>query len=215
MIRVLLADDEPRVREGIRVILESDDEIEVVGEAADGEAGVHLATKLRPDVAVVDVRMPVLDGLSAAERIVTAAPGVRVVILTTFDDDAAVRRSIAAGVSGFLLKSGDPRELIAGIRAAAAGGATLSPSVARGVLDLLRSSGSLDHVDQLEKLTAREKDVLVLLGRGRSNAEIASALFLTEGTVKGYVSAVLQRLHVRNRVEAAIIAYEGGLLREE
>jgi DNA-binding NarL/FixJ family response regulator len=215
MIRVLLADDEPQVREGIRAILESDDEIEIVGEAADGDACVHLAAKLRPDVAVIDVRMPVLDGLSAAERIVAATSGVRVVMLTTFDDNAAIRRSIASGVSGFMLKSGDPRDLITGVRAAAAGGATLSPSVARGVLDLLRDSGSLDHVDQLATLTTREREVLVLLGRGRSNAEIASALFLTEGTVKGYVSTVLQRLQVRNRVEAAIIAYEGGLLRDD
>jgi DNA-binding NarL/FixJ family response regulator len=212
MIRVLLADDEPLVRAGIAGILGSDTDIEIVGEAGDGEACVHLAAKLRPDVAVMDIRMPLLDGLTAAERIIAQNPAVRVVVVTTFDDETAVNRAVAAGVSGFLLKSGDPRELISGVRAAAAGGASLSPTVARHLLDRLRRTGTLEHDASIDLLTDREREVLTLVGRGRSNAEIAQELFLTEGTVKGYVSALLQRLQVRNRVEAAIVAYEGGLL---
>jgi DNA-binding NarL/FixJ family response regulator len=212
MIRVLVADDEPLVLAGIRGILASDPDIEVVGEAADGEACVLLAVKLQPDVVLIDVRMPLLDGLAAAERVIAENAAVRVVVVTTFDDEAAVHRAITAGVSGFLLKSGDPGELISAVRAAASGGASLSPTVARHLLDRLRRTGTLDRRMPFDQLTERERQVLTLIGRGRSNAEIAQELFLTEGTVKGYVSALLQNLQARNRVEAAIMAYEGGLL---
>ncbi|MER5489778.1 response regulator [Streptomyces sp. LE64] len=212
--RVLLADDETMVRAGVRAILAADEGIEVVAEAADGREAVRLAQAHRPDVALLDVRMPVLDGLAAAEEIVRTLPGTAVAMLTTFSEDAYVARALGGGATGFLLKSGDPYELLAGVRAVAAGAAFLSPRVARHVIDGLdggRLARATEARARTERLTPREREVLALVGAGLSNAQIAARLHLVEGTVKAYVSSVLERLSVRNRVQAAIVAHEAGL----
>ncbi|WP_053755394.1 response regulator [Streptomyces sp. MMG1533] len=217
MIRVLLADDEVMVRAGVRAILGSSGETEVVAEAGDGREAVELARAHRPDVALLDIRMPRLDGLAAAEEIVRTVPGTAVAMLTTFSEQAYVARALGGGVTGFLLKSGDPYELIAGVRAVAGGGAFLSPKVARYVVDGLGgSAGRLGREAaaraRVQELSPREREVLGLVGAGLSNPEIAARLHLVEGTVKAYVSSVLDRLGVRNRVQAAIVAYEAGLV---
>ncbi|WP_019182033.1 response regulator transcription factor [Microbacterium yannicii] len=215
MIRVLIADDEAMMRAGVRAILESDSGIEVVFEAADGREAVDGVQRHRPDVALLDIRMPRLDGLSAAEAIAATVPSTRVVILTTFGEDDYVERALGGGALGFLLKAADPRELIAGVHAVAAGGAYLSPAIARRVIapyregDRARGAGAREA---LSVLTDREREVLALLGAGASNAEIGEQLHLVEGTVKGYVSAILLKLGVRNRVEAAVVAHRGGLV---
>jgi DNA-binding NarL/FixJ family response regulator len=215
VIRVLLADDEPMVRAGVRTVLSADPAIEVVAEAGDGRQAVELARAHRPDVAVLDIRMPVLDGLGATAEIRRAVPDTAIVMLTTFDDDANIARALETGASGFLLKASDPRDLIAAVRAAADGAAFLSPTVARRVIanlsggDLTRGARARTMVDGLSN---REREVLGMLGAGLSNAEIAQRLFVVEGTVKSYVSTILNRLGVRNRVQAAIIAHEAGLI---
>ncbi|MFC0602002.1 response regulator [Streptomyces palmae] len=214
-IRLLLADDEAMIRAGVRAILATDPGIEVVAEAADGRAAVEAARAHRPDVALLDIRMPRLDGLSACEQIAAVAPGTAVAMLTTFSEDAYIARALGGGATGFLLKSGDPYELLAGVRAVAAGGAFLSPAVARHVIAELggeRLARGAAARARTEALTAREREVLALVGAGLSNAEIARRLHLVEGTVKGHVSAVLDRLGVGNRVQAAIVAYEAGLV---
>lgn len=215
MIRVLLADDELMVRAGVRAILGTDEAIEVVAEASDGLEAVELVRRHRPDVAVLDIRMPRMDGLEAAAEIRRSVPETAVVMLTTFSEDAYIARALGDGASGFLLKSGDPRELIAGLKAVAEGAAYLSPRVAQRVIAEL-SGGSMARAvaakEQVEVLSPREREVLGLVGAGMSNAEIAQRLFLVEGTVKAYVSAILLRLAVKNRVQAAIVAYEAGLV---
>ncbi|MFH8369051.1 response regulator [Streptomyces sp. NPDC018031] len=216
-IRVLLADDEAVIRAGVRAILAADPGIEVVAEAADGRAAVEAVRAHRPDVALLDIRMPRLDGLAACEQLARTAPGTAVAMLTTFSEDAYVARALGGGATGFLLKSGDPYELIAGVRAVAGGGAFLSPAVARYVITQLggeRLARGAAARARTEVLTAREREVLALVGAGLPNAEIARRLHLVEGTVKGYVSAVLDRLGVGNRVQAAIVAYEAGLVVE-
>lgn len=215
MIRVLLADDEGMVRAGVRAILAADPEIDVVAEAADGRAAIDQAQRHRPDVALLDIRMPRLDGLAATGEILRTVPETAVVILTTFSEDTYIARALGDGASGFLLKSGDPEELLTGVRAVADGAAYLSPMVAKRVIDELsdgRMSRAASARGQVAALTPRERDVLTLLGAGLSNAEIARRLHLVEGTVKAYVSAILTRLEVRNRVQAAIVAYEAGLV---
>ncbi|GGV20407.1 response regulator [Streptomyces spectabilis] len=218
MIRVLLADDEAMIRAGVRAILTAGDGIEVVAEAADGREAIELARAHRPDVALLDIRMPRLDGLAAGEEIVRTLPGTAVAMLTTFSEDAYVARALGGGATGFLLKSGDPHELIAGVRAVAGGAAFLSPKVARYVIDGLggrrigRESAARARV---AALTPREREVLGLVGAGLSNPEIAARLHLVEGTVKAYVSAVLDRLEVKNRVQAAIVAHEAGLVADD
>ncbi|MEU0090095.1 response regulator transcription factor [Kribbella sp. NPDC006257] len=219
MIRVVLADDEALVRAGVRSILGTDDAIEVVAEAADGVAAVEAVQRHRPDIAVLDIRMPRMDGLAAGAEIRRTSPGTAVVMLTTFSEDAYIARALGDGASGFLLKSGDPRELIAGLKAVAEGAAYLSPRIAQRVIaELAAGSGggrmarTAAAQEQVGVLTPREREVLALVGAGLSNAEIAAQLYLVEGTVKAYVSAVLSRLGVKNRVQAAIVAYEAGLV---
>ncbi|RFS83856.1 DNA-binding response regulator [Actinomadura spongiicola] len=217
MIRALLADDETMIRAGVRAILAADPGIDVVAEASDGHEAIDLTLRHRPRVALLDIRMPRLDGLAAAAELRRVAPDTAVIMLTTFGEDEYIARALAGGASGFLLKSGDPHELIAGVRAVADGAAYLSPKVAHRVITEL-GGGRLTGVARERSrrrtagLTPRERDVLALLGAGLSNAEIAARLHLVEGTVKAYVSAILTRLDVRNRVQAAVIAYEAGLV---
>ncbi|ADD45225.1 response regulator [Stackebrandtia nassauensis] len=214
MIRVLLADDENMVREGVKSILTTDAGIEVVAEAGNGREAVELARAHRPDVALIDIRMPVLDGLGALAELRQAAPATRCVMLTTFDEDEFIARALDAGAAGFLLKASDPRELIIGVRAVADGAAYLSPRVAGRVIaefDTDRLTRGTGAQRKVAELTPRENEVLGLIASGLSNQEIGRRLHLTEGTVKAHVSAILQRLGVRNRVEAAIIGYQAGL----
>ncbi|SHF69448.1 response regulator [Streptoalloteichus hindustanus] len=215
MIRVLLADDEAMIRAGVRAILASDPGIEVVAEAANGREAVEGVHQHRPDVALLDIQMPAVDGLTTAAEIHRTRPGTGVIMLTTFGEDEFIARALHEGADGFLLKSDDPDDLKAGVRAVAGGGAYLSPRVAARVIAGLRAgrmgagTPSRHPVDQL---TDREREVLVLLGSGMSNGQIARRLHLVEGTVKAHVSTILSRLGVRNRVQAAIVAHEAGLV---
>jgi DNA-binding NarL/FixJ family response regulator len=214
-IPVLIADDEAMIRAGIRAILANDPGIEVIAEADDGDTAVEMVRRHRPAVALLDIRMPRLDGLTAAAEIRRLAPATGVLVLTTFGEDEYIAAAIAAGAAGFLLKSGDPRELTAGVRAVAAGAAYLSPRVAHRVITELagtRFGAGAAARTRVATLTDREREVLALVATGLSNAEIARRLFLVEGTVKAYVSSLLSRLGLRNRVQAAILAYEAGLV---
>ncbi|MFJ6759496.1 MULTISPECIES: response regulator [unclassified Streptomyces] len=211
---MLVADDEAMVRAGVRAILARDPGIEVVAEAADGHEAVDAVRRLRPAVALLDIQMPRLDGIAAAARIHRELPGTAVIMLTTFGEDEFIGRALREGASGFLLKADDPRELLTGVHAVAAGGAYLSPKVAARVVAGLRTgrmAGGAPPRAAVERLTERENEVLALLGVGLSNAEIAARLALVEGTVKAHVSAILGKLGVRNRVEAAIAAHEAAL----
>lgn len=214
MIRVVLADDEPMIRVGVKTILTSAPDIEVVAEASDGREAVEAVRRHRPDIALLDIRMPHRDGLSAAEDLATLTPDVAVIMLTTFDEDEYVARALALGASGFLLKAADPKELILGVRSVADGAAFLSPRIAQKVI--ARLGDGFARADKartrLTHLTTREREVLTLVGQGMSNQEIARTLNLAEGTVKTHVSAILQRLTLTNRVQAAILAYEAGLV---
>jgi DNA-binding NarL/FixJ family response regulator len=217
-IRVLVVDDQELVRAGFCVILDTADGITVAGEAADGAAAVALAAALSPDVVLMDVRMPGMDGLEATRLITTAtAPALRppkVVMLTTFDLDDYVYEALRAGASGFLLKDSPRADLIAAVRAAAAGDALLAPSVTRRLIEAFarRPAHTAPAPSRLAALTGRERDVLLLLARGGSNAEIAAALFVSEATVKTHVGNLLAKLDLRDRVQAVILAYETGLV---
>lgn len=215
MIRVLLADDEPLIRAGVRAILSADPEFEVVAEAGDGHEAIAQAVSHRPDVVLLDIRMPRMDGLEAAAELHKVVPGTAVIMLTTFSEDAYIARALGDGASGFLLKTGDPRELLAGVRAVADGGAYLSPKIAQRVITQLsgeKLGRGAEARERVSHLTPRERDVLTLVGEGLSNAEIGRRLHLVEGTVKAHVSSILIRLEARNRVQAAVLAYEAGLL---
>jgi DNA-binding NarL/FixJ family response regulator len=214
MIRVLLVDDDPMVRAGVRSILAAAEDMAVVAEAADGRQALGQARAHRPDVVLLDIRMPVLDGLDAASALRRELPDAAVVMLTTFSESEYVTRALDSGAAGFLLKSGDPYELMAAIRAAHGGGAFLSPQIASGVIQQGRGQARRRNAaeSRIAVLSPREREVLALVGAGLSNAEIAQRLYLVEGTVKAYVSAVLSRLEVRNRVQAAVLAYEAGLV---
>ncbi len=218
VIKVLLADDEAMIRAGVRAILAAAPDMEVVAEAGDGHEAVELARAHRPDVALLDIRMPGLDGLGAAAELRRAAPDVAVVMLTTFSEDEYIIRALDSGASGFLLKAGDPYELMAAIRAAHGGGAFLSPRIAHRVIRQVsggRMTRQAAAKERIAALTPREREVLALVAAGLYNAEIGERLFLVEGTVKAYVSATLSRLDMRNRVQAAVLAYEAGLVQPE
>ena len=215
MIRVLLADDQPLLRMGFRMVLDAHDGLEVIGEAADGREAVTLVAALEPDVVVMDIRMPVLDGIEATREIVEARPDTRVLILTTFDIDEYAVDGLKAGASGFLLKDVPPAELVAAIRTVAAGDSVVAPAMTRRLLDrFLHGDGEIDQA-RLEILTAREREVLELIGLGLTNQEIAEKLVLSEATVKTHVSRILSKLDLRDRVQAVIFAYQTRLVRPQ
>jgi DNA-binding NarL/FixJ family response regulator len=216
-IRVLLVDDQALLRQGFAMVLSAEPDLEVVGEAGDGAEAVRLTRALQPDVVLMDVRMPGLDGIEATRRIVAATPGSRVIILTTFDIDQYAFSGLNAGASGFLLKDVLPGELVAAIRSVASGDAVIAPSTTRRLLDAY--AGRLPSGDpaesaaaaRLDVLTDREREVLGQMASGRSNAEIARHLVVSEATVKTHVGHILAKLGVRDRVQAVIVAYESGL----
>ncbi len=215
-VRVLLVDDDPLVRAGLSMILASDPGLEVVGEAADGAAAIDRVATDRPDVVLMDIRMPRMDGLAATARITAAVRAPKVLVLTTFDLDDYVFRALEAGASGFLLKDTPPRELVAAVKVVAAGDAMLSPAVTRTLIGHYAADGSQGRRQQalarLEVLTDREREVLVAVGSGLSNAEVGRSLFLSEATVKAHVSRLLLKLDATNRVQVAILAHDAGLL---
>jgi DNA-binding NarL/FixJ family response regulator len=217
MIRVLLVDDQSLLRMGFRLILEAEPDIEVVGEAGDGASGVSMASALHPDVVLMDVRMPGMDGIKATASIIAADPAGKVLILTTFDLDQYVFAGLKAGASGFMLKDAPPAELLAAIRTVAGGDAVLAPTTTRRLIDqfarLLPDPGKQQDRDAvLSKLTDRERTVFGELAAGRSNREIATELHLSEGTVKIHVGRILTKLGLRDRVQAVVLAYESGLI---
>jgi DNA-binding NarL/FixJ family response regulator len=213
-IGVLLADDQSMVRAGFRMILESEPDIAVVGEAANGEQATAATRRLRPDVVLMDIQMPGEDGLQATRRI-TDSPDLasRVVILTTFERDEYVFEALQCGASGFLLKNAPPEELVHAVRVVAAGDALLAPSVTRRIIEqFARRPIAPELGERVQSLTQREREVLIMLARGKSNAELAAELFVTEGTIKTHVSSLLAKLGLRDRVQAVVLAYESGLV---
>jgi DNA-binding NarL/FixJ family response regulator len=218
VIRVLLVDDQALVRAGFRMILDAESDMEVIGEASDGREGVDQARALRPDVVLMDIRMPELDGLEATRRILAANDGEggpKILMLTTFDLDEYVYEALRAGASGFLLKDTPPEQLVSAIHVIAEGDALLSPSITKRVIsEFVRGVGPkpASQFPRLEELTARELEVLKLIARGLSNAEIAKELFVSETTVKTHVARILMKLNLRDRVQAVVLAYEAGVV---
>jgi len=211
-IRVLIADDQALMRTGFRMILDAQDDIEVVGEAIDGEDAMRRFQQLSPDVVVMDVRMPTMDGIEATRRLSALDRPARVLILTTFDLDEYVYEALRAGASGFLLKDRPPEELVAAVRVIASGEALLAPSVTRRLIEEFAKRAPTGKPTELDELTEREREVLVLMAKGLSNAEIARALFVAETTVKTHVGRVLHKLGLRDRAQAVVLAYESGLV---
>jgi DNA-binding NarL/FixJ family response regulator len=213
VISVVVADDQELVRAGFRLLLERVPDIDVVGEAEDGLQAVALVHRRRPDVALLDIRMPGLDGLSATRQVIRDLPATRVIILTTFDSDDYLRDALVAGASGFLLKSSPPERLVTAIRTVAAGDALLDPAVTRRVIEGFTRLPSLpDVAPELVRLTDRELDVLRQVARGLSNVEIGRELFITEATVKTHVARLLAKLGLRDRVQAVVYAYDHGVV---
>lgn len=212
---VLIADDQALMRAGFRMILEAEPDLEVIGEAADGREAVAEAARLRPDVVLMDVRMPEMDGIEATRRLLRGNEDTKVVMLTTFDMDEYVFEALQAGASGFLVKDVPPEQLVAGIRSVASGDSLLAPSVTRRLIQefVRRPPEALrTAAPELARLTEREVEVLRMMARGRSNAEIATELFVSETTVKTHVAHVLSKLGVRDRVQAVVFAYESGVV---
>jgi DNA-binding NarL/FixJ family response regulator len=214
-VRVLLCDDQALVRSGFRMVLEAREDMEVVGEAEDGARVLELAARCLPDVILMDVRMPVMDGVEATRRLVRTGTRARIVILTTFDSDEYVYEALRAGASGFLLKDVQPAQLVDAIRVVARGEALLAPTVTRRLLDRFAHAlpGTRGVPAALAELTERELEVLTLLASGLSNAELAERLFVSETTVKTHVSSILRKLDLRDRVQAVVLAYQAGLVR--
>jgi DNA-binding NarL/FixJ family response regulator len=218
VIRILLVDDQALVRAGFRMILDAEADIEVVGEASDGREAVDRVRELRPDVVLMDIRMPELDGLEAARQILAGAPEdevPKILMLTTFDLDEYVYEALRAGASGFLLKDTPPEQLVSAIHVIAQGDALLSPSITRRVIsEFVKGTGPKPqaHFPRLQDLTARELEVMKAIARGLSNAEIAKALFVSETTVKTHVARILMKLGLRDRVQAVVLAYEAGVV---
>jgi len=213
MTTCVLADDQELVRAGFRMILEIQADIVVVGEAGDGAEAVTATRRLQPDVVLMDIRMPNLDGLQATRQIVAAGSRSRVLILTTFDLDEYVYQALAAGASGFLLKNAPPEQLISAVKVVAAGEGLLSPSITRRVIEQFARLPPPGGTDTLKGITEREREVLKLIARGLSNAEIAAKLFVSDTTVKSHVAHLLAKLQLRDRVQAVVLAYESGLVR--
>lgn len=213
MISILLADDQPLVRAGLRTILLEEPDLRVVGEASDGNQAVRLAESTKPDVILMDVRMPIMDGIEATRRIAVSESSPRIIILTTFDLDQYVYEALKAGASGFLLKDMGAEELVRSVRIVASGDALLAPSVTRRLIARFSGKGATKHVpDGLKSLTEREREVLTMVAKGLSNAEIAQRMFLGETTVKTHVAHVLSKLDLRDRVQAVVVAYESGIV---
>ncbi|WP_239160717.1 response regulator [Virgisporangium ochraceum] len=216
-MRVLLVDDQPLLLLGFRLVLEAQADLEVVGEAGNGEQAVAMTRALRPDVVLMDVRMPVMDGIAATREIV-ASSDARVLVLTTFDLDEYVYAALRAGASGFLLKDVPPADLLSALRAVAGGDAVVAPRVTRRLIDAFTpllpdpATGRTEGDERLQRLTDRERDVLVLVARGGSNAEVAAALCLSEATVKAHVGRLLAKLGLRDRVQIVVFAYEAGVV---
>jgi DNA-binding NarL/FixJ family response regulator len=213
VIRVLVVDDQPLVRSGFRMVLEERPDLELAGEASDGAPAVELAGELDPDVILMDVRMPNLDGVEATRQLVDSGTRARILVLTTFDLDEYVYAAIRAGASGFLLKDVEPAELVDAIRVVAAGNSLFGPAATERLVERFSQQPSPDAGRSLDELTEREKEILTLLASGLSNAELAERLFLSETTVKTHVSSILRKLRVRDRVQAVIAAYDAGLVR--
>ena len=213
MIRVLLADDQALVRAGFRMILRAEPDIEVVGEAGHGLEAVELSRALEPDVVLMDLRMPELDGIEATRRIIDGADRPRVMVLTTFDLDEYVYEALRAGASGFLLKDAPEDQLVAGIKVVADGGSLFAPTVTRRLIERFAGVGAAKPLPVLSDLTARELEVLRLVARGLSNAEIANELVVSEHTAKTHVAHIFQKLDARDRVQVVVLAYESGVVR--
>jgi DNA-binding NarL/FixJ family response regulator len=218
MTTVIVADDQPMQRLGLSMLMQGTDGLEMIGEAANGSEAVRLAARLRPDVALMDIRMPGMDGLEATRRIVASGGRTRIIILTTFDLDEYAYDGLRAGASGFLLKDARPEELVAGIRAVASGDAVVAPSLTRRLLDayahqVLSPAAEPPADPRLRDLSERELEVLVLIGQGLSNAEITARLVLSESTVKKHVGKVLAKIGARDRIQAVIAAYDTGLVK--
>jgi DNA-binding NarL/FixJ family response regulator len=213
VIRILLVDDQALVRAGFRMILDAQPDIDVVGEAANGREALAHARELALDLVLMDVRMPEVDGIAATRRLLSEQPDARVLMLTTFDLDEYVYEALRAGAAGFLLKNVPPEELIAAVRAIAAGDALLAPEITRKLIEHYVRAPRVTDAPKLDELSEREREVLRLLARGLSNAEIAAALYVTAGTVKTHVTRILGKLDLRDRVQAVVYAYENGLIK--
>lgn len=212
MIQVLIADDQTMVRSGLRLILEAEPDIAVVAEAGDGDEAIRVARREKPDVILMDVRMPTMDGLEATRQITEANPNMKVIVLTTFDLDDYVYGALRSGASGFLLKDAGGDQLVDAIRVVASGEALIAPSVTKRLISEFAKRPEPGEVEGLGELTERELEVLAQVARGLSNAEIAEELYVSETTVKTHVSHILTKLHLRDRVQAVVVAYESGLV---